>query len=281
MIGQFLVAFRETLEAALIIALILSYLVRSGRRSYSRYVWLGVASAITVSLVLGMLVWYIYGVLPTTIKLLFESLTAFIAVLVLSTVIYWMAVKGRDIGMAIERRTEVAASRADTIGLLSLGFIVVFREGAETILFLTPFFLADASMTLIGAFLGMFAALILSYGIFIAGMKISLRRFFYFTGILLILLAGGIAGYGTHELIEYFEENGLDTGWLGEPAYTLNIPVDSPFHPRGAVGSILAVMIGYTNSAEWARIMVQSAYLLTALLLLSHVYRKNNYKIFE
>ncbi|MEM2931355.1 MAG: hypothetical protein QXI61_00720 [Nitrososphaerota archaeon] len=56
------------------------------------------------------------------------------------------------------------------------------------------------------------------------------------------LSAYSIAGYGTHELLEYFEVIGLDTGWLGESVYALNIRVDSPFHHRGAVGSILAVM---------------------------------------
>jgi len=282
LIGQYVVAFRETLEAAIIIAIILSYLARSGRRNFSRFVWLGVASAVTVSLGTGMLVWYAYGALPETIKMLFESLTAFIAVLVLSTVIYWMTLKGGTIHIEMERRTEVAATRGASLGLLSLSFVVVFREGFETILFLTPFFLADALGSLVGTSLGIFTAIMLAYGIFIVGMKINLQRFFYFTGVLLILLAGGLAGYGTHELLEYFEAIGLDTGWLGESAYTLNIPVDSPFHHRGAVGSILAVMFGYTISAEWARVIVHSAYLLTALPLLSHIYRKKNtHRIFE
>lgn len=274
MLGQYLVTFREAFEAALITAIILSYLARSSRHSLSRYVWYGVASSVAASLTLGMLVWFVYGILPETLKLLFEALTAFVAVLVLSSMIYWMAIKGRNIREEVEKRVETAASRSARISLSSLSFIVVFREGFETVLFLTPFLLVDTMTTLVGMFLGISTAVLLAYSIFIVGMKINLKRFFYFTSIMLILLAGGLAGYGTHELIEYYEEAGFEVGWLGEPAYTLNISVDSPFHHKGVVGSIFAVMFGYTISAEWARVIVHLAYLMIALPLVFWIYKK-------
>ncbi|MGQ9780902.1 MAG: FTR1 family protein [Nitrososphaeria archaeon] len=91
---------------------------------------------------------------------------------------------------------------------------------------------------------------------------------------MLILLAGGLAGYGTHELLEYYEENGFKVGWLSKPAYALAVPVDSPFHHKGVIGSIFAVMFGYTVSAEWARIIVHISYLTIALPLVVWVYRK-------
>lgn len=53
MLGQYLITFREALEAALITAIILSYLIRTRRRSLSRYVWYGVYLAIAASLALG------------------------------------------------------------------------------------------------------------------------------------------------------------------------------------------------------------------------------------
>lgn len=277
MLGQYLVTFRETLEAALITAIILSYLARSGKHGLSRYVWYGAALAVANSLTLGTLAWFAYGILPETLKLLFEALTAFVAVIVLSSMIYWMALRGRNIREEMEKRVETAASRSARISLSSLSFIVVFREGFETVLFLTPFLLVDTMTTLVGMFLGISTAVLLAYSIFVVGMKINLKRFFYFTSIMLILLAGGLAGYGTHELIEYYEETGFEVGWLSEPAYTLNIPADSPFHHRGAVGSIFAVMFGYTTSAEWARVIVHAAYLMVALPLVFWVHRKRPY----
>jgi high-affinity iron transporter len=274
MLGQYLITFREVLEAALITAIILSYLIRTGRRPLTRYVWYGVYLAIAISLGLGATIWLVYGALPKTVQLLFEATAAFVAVVVLSSMIYWMAVKGRYLKREMEQRIEAIATRGAIIGLVSISLIVVFREGLETVLFLTPFLLVDAAGTIAGLVAGTISALILSYAIFIGGMKINLRKFFYFTSILLILLAGGLAGYGTHELIEYYEKVDVEVGWLREHAYVLNIPKDNPFHHKGVIGSIFAVMFGYSVNAEWARVIVHLTYLAIALPLVFWVYQR-------
>jgi high-affinity iron transporter len=274
MLGQYLIAFREVLEAALITAIILSYLIRTGRRPLTRYVWYGVYLAIAISLGLGVSVWLAYGALPKPVQLLFEATAAFVAVGVLSSMIYWMATKGRLLKKEMERRIEAIATRGALIGLTSVSLIVVFREGLETVLFLTPFLLKDPAATLAGLVAGTATALVLSYAVFVAGMRINLRKFFYFTSLLLILLAGGLAGYGTHELLEYYEKTGVEVGWLGEHVYVLNIPKNDPLHHEGVIGSVFAVMFGYSVNAEWARVMVHLAYLTVALPLTIWAYRK-------
>lgn len=274
MFGQFLLAFREALEAALIMAIILAYLARTERKLLTRYAWYGVYLAVAASLVLGVSVWFIYGSLVGPTKALFEGVAALIAVFVLSSMIYWMATKGKEIRMEVEKRLETIVTRGATLALTTFSFIVVFREGLETVLFLTPFLVDDAVGTLVGAFLGVVASLAIAYAIFIAGMKINIRKFFYFTSILLVLLAGGLAGYGVHELVEYSEEMEVELGWLGEPAYALDIPENTLFHHKGAVGAIFAVMFGYTIKAEWVRVIVHLTYLAIALPLVIWVYRK-------
>jgi high-affinity iron transporter len=174
----------------------------------------------------------------------------------------------------MEQRIEAIATKSAIIGLVSISLIVVFREGLKTVLFLTPFLLEDAAGTIVGIIAGTVTALVLSYTIFTGGMKINLRKFFYFTSILLILLAGGLAGYGTHELIEYYEKTDVEVGWLGEHAYVLNIPKDNPFHHKGVIGSIFAVMFGYSVNAKWARVIVHTTYLTIALPLVFWVYQK-------
>jgi len=260
LLGQYLITFREVLEAALIAAIIMSYLIRSHRQRLVRYVWYGIILAIIASLGLGVFIRLAYGALDESSQLLFEALAAFTAIAVLSPTIYWMVTKGKYIKQEMEQRVEVATAQGAVIGLISIAFIVVFREGLETVLFLTPFLLQDAVATIAGMTVGIVTALILSYGIFMAGMKINLRNFFYFTSILLILLAGGLVGYGTHELIEYTEETGAQLGWLAQPAYSLGIQSDSLFHHKGIIGSIFAVMFGYTVSPEWARLIVHITY---------------------
>lgn len=266
--------FREVLEAALITAIILAYLKRTKRNPLARYAWYGVYLAVAASLVSGATVWFIYGGLTGPSKALFEGVAALFAVSVLSSMIYWMATKGKEIKAEVERRVETIATRGATLALTSFSFVVVFREGLETVLFLTPFLLEDVVGTLAGAFLGTVASLALSYVIFVVGMKIDIRRFFYFTSILLVLLAGGLAGYGVHELVEYSEGVGSELGWLGENAYVLDIPKGSPLHHQGVIGSILAVMFGYTVSAEWIRVIVHFTYLAIGLPLVVLVYKK-------
>jgi len=274
MLGQYLITFREVLEAALITAIVLAYLARTGRKTLSHYVWYGVYLAIAASAVLGVSIWLVYGILSKSVQVLFEGAAALIAVIVLSSMIYWTATKGRELKKEVERKVEAIATREATLGLASFAFIAVFREGFETVLFLTPFMVTDASDTFIGAFLGMLASLGLAYAIFAIGMKINMRRFFYFTSILLVLLAGGLTGYGVHELIEYSELSGTGLGWLGDSAYVLNLSSDSPFHHKGAIGSIFAVMFGYTVEAEWLRLIAHFAYLAIVLPLVIWAYRK-------
>lgn len=259
MIGQYLITFREVLEAALVTAIVLAYLYKTKRHHLSRYVWYGVSLAIASSLILGLSIWLLYGSIPKSAQVLFEGGAALLAVVVLTSMILWMATKGKEIQVEVEQRIKVITTRGTMLGLVSFSFIVVIREGVETVLFLTPFLIDNAVATLTGAILGIGSALLLSYAMFVLGMRINIRRFFYFTSILLILLAGGLFGYGVHELIEYGKNAGLELGWLGDYAYILDIAKDNILHHKGAVGSIFAVMFGYAVKAEWARVIVHIA----------------------
>jgi high-affinity iron transporter len=274
MLGQYLIAFREGLEAALITAIILAYLMRTKREHLSRYVWYGVYSAIIVSLVLGAIIWLAYGNLSKPSKVLFEGVAALIAVAVLTSMIIWMSTKGKRIKKEVEDKVNQVVTKGVVIGLISLSLILVFREGLETVLFLTPFLVTDAMGTVLGGILGILGALIISYFIFKVGLKIDLQKFFYYSSILLILLAAGLAGYGTHELIEYGKLTGGDVGWIGSSAYSLDISSDSVLHHKGAIGSIFAVMFGYTVNAEWGRVLVHLGYLFVVLPVVIIAYKK-------
>jgi high-affinity iron transporter len=270
MLGQYLITFREALEAALIIMIVFAYLKRTKRVHYSKYVWYGVLIAISVSFVLGIAIWIIYGGISDSAKKLFEGVAALIAVFVLTTMILWMATKGKEIKGEVEQRIETITTSGMVFGLISFSFIAVFREGLETVLFLTPFMVEDATATILGAAIGIATSLGLSYLIFVVGMKIDLRKFFYFTSILLVFLAAGLIGYGIHELIEY--QGGAQIGWFGEYAYNLNIPKDHLLHHKGPIGSVFAVMFGYTVKAEWGRVIFHMLYLVIFLPLVLWFY---------
>ncbi|MGQ0797469.1 MAG: FTR1 family iron permease [Methanobacteriota archaeon] len=273
-VAQYLLTFREVLEAALLSAIILAFLVRTGRQGMTRYAWYGILSASAASLVLGGGILLVYGQLTGPTKPLFEGIAALIAVAVLTSMILWMALKGRFLKQEIEKRVEAAVTRNAVLGVAAVTFVLVAREGIETVLFLTPYLGSDALGTVLGAAAGVGAGTALAYGVFRLGVKLDIRKFFYFTSVLLVLIAGGLLGYGIHELIEAGQMQGVQFGIWGEPAYALPIASDSLFGHKGAVGSIFAVMFGYTVNPEWARLVGHAAYLAVALPLVILVYRR-------
>ncbi|HEY5605639.1 MAG TPA: FTR1 family protein, partial [Thermoplasmata archaeon] len=153
-VAQYLLTFREVLEAALFSAIILAFLVRTGRENLTRYAWYGIYGASAASTGLGVAVWAAYGSLSESNQVLFEGVAALIAVAVLTSMIYWMATKGRSLKTEVEGRVETAVTQGTILALISLTFVLVFREGLETVLFLTPFLVQDALGTVVGAVVG-------------------------------------------------------------------------------------------------------------------------------
>jgi high-affinity iron transporter len=234
----------------------------------------GVAIAIAASFLLGFLIILLYGGLVGPMKPLFEGVAALIAVVVLSSMIYWMAKQGPSIQQHLEQKTELIVQQGTSLGMLSFAFVAVFREGVETVLFLTPYVVQDLYGTLIGSLIGIFGAILISFGFFLAGRKMNLRVFFYFTGILLVFLAGGLLGYGVHELIEFFSEIGINLGWIAQPAFVLPFPSDHILHHKGVIGGIFATLFGYSVNPEWMRVILHIIYLVLTLPLVIKAYKK-------
>lgn len=145
-----------------------------------------------------------------------------------------------------------------------ISFVFVVREVFETVLFLTPFAARDLHGTVLGAVGGISLAALMSFAIIKLEYKLSLRRFFYVTSVLLTFIASGLVGYGTHELVEFLEEKGYES-WLFEKAYDLGFDESSPLHHKGIVGGVFAVLFGYSASMEWIRVFAQFGYLLVFL----------------
>jgi len=277
MLGQYLITFREVLEAALITSIIIAYFIRTDKKHLVKYVWIGAIFAVFAGIIIAITVSILYGGLSSSDAKLFEGMAAIIAVIVLTSMILWMALKGKDIKKEIDQKISQTVTKGTIISLIMFSFIVVFREGFETVLFLIPFGANDLAGTIAGALLGIASALIISYLIFRMGVKVNLTRFFYLTSILLVLLAAGLLGYGVHEIISYQNAVGINPGWLGSYAFNLNIADGSLFHHKGAVGSIFAVMFGYSIKMEWARVIAHLSYLIIFLPLTIFAYRKPEY----
>lgn len=268
MIAGFLITFREALEAALIIAILTGYLGKIGRRELNKYLYVGTGLAILVSLLLGWGVIAVYGSLPKSAERLFEGAASITATAVLTYMILWMSKNARTIRGELQEKLDVAVTADYVMGITALAFISVFREGLESVLFLTALAVADPLGTLGGTTLGLGAvcllALLMMRGIY----RMNLQTFFRYTSLILVIFAAGMLGYGVHEFIEA----GLLPAIL-EPAWNIN-PVDAthPLHENGPIGSIFKALVGYDGNPELLRVLVYIGYWLVIGLYLLRTY---------
>lgn len=274
MYAQALISLREGFEALLLVVVVISFLRKVGWGRYEKFLILGALLGVLGSIVTGVIAFQTYVLIEQ--KTLAEAIGAFVAVVVLTSVIYWMARHSKDIKSKVEEEVRAAISTKGVLGITTLGFIFVFREGFETVLFLLPLIFIEPLNTLSGILIGILGSLLLSYGIFKMGFKMNIRSFFYFTSILLIFIASGILGYGVHEFLEF----GEDSGWAMEPwseyVYNFGLSTNNIMHEKNLVGGILSVLFGYSTKMELARVLFQFTYLIMGLILVVYIYERRS-----
>lgn len=203
--NEFLITFRESLEAALIVGIIYAVLDKNSLHHLKKSLWISVTAAVIVSALLGIV---LYGVLenaPEGTRELLEGVFMYITAALLFYVIFWMS-KTLSSREAITHQTNTAAANNGKWGIFLLVFFAIVREGFETALFLVASTSIDSSFSYAGFFIGILLAILIGYLIVIQGKKIQLRTYFKYTSLLLVFFAAGMVAYGTHEVHEYIEE---------------------------------------------------------------------------
>jgi high-affinity iron transporter len=262
---SFLITFREPLEAALIVTIMVTYLRKIGKEDLNKYAYLGTGAAMGLSLVAGIILQVFYGGLGKVASELFEGVASLTAVAVLTSMIFWMTKHSKEIKGEMEVKINQAVTQGELYGITALAFVAVAREGLETVLFLSATFVQDSAGTLLGAALGIMAVLGLSFVLMKGTVDLEIGKFFKVTSIMLLVFGAGLAGYGVHELIEAGEHSGMDFGFFGEKPYDIN-PALNPdgsypaLHEKGIIGSILKALVGYDGNPEWLRIIVYLGY---------------------
>ena len=202
MLANLIIGFREGLEAALIIGILAAYLVKLERRRELPKLWLGVGTAISISVFLGILLGVLVENVPEGTNEFIAGVTSIIAVGFVTWMIFWMARQSR--ALSKELRTQVDQAEKSAWAMAGIAFLAVIREGIETSVFLWSSSRAAGADTLplFGALIGFAAAAILGYAIYRGAVKLNLSKFFGYTGAFLIVVAAGILCYGIHELQE-------------------------------------------------------------------------------
>lgn len=260
-----LIGLREGVEAALIVAIALAYLTRSGNGRHAAKIWLGTLGAVVLSAVLGIGLFVSVGALREPYEQLFEGTTLLVAAGVVTWMLFWMrrqaiAMKG-DLHAAVDR----VLGDGGAWGLATLAFASVIREGVETALFLAAqatSVSASASSVAIGAVAGIGVASVIGWGFYRGSRAVDLRKFFRWTGIALIFIAAGLLSKAFHE---YFEVAGLAGLHLPgtQPAYDIS----SALSDETGVGAFLRAILGYSAAPEVATLAAHVAYVVAVLWL--------------
>ncbi|MBL8057539.1 MAG: FTR1 family protein [Anaerolineales bacterium] len=258
MLAAFLITFREGLEAALIISIVTGYLVKIGQPRLIRTAWAGAGAAGVISVLTAVVIMAIGAELEGTAEQIFEGTTMFLAVAVLTWMIFWMRTQARLIKQTLEREVLSAVTTGTAWGLFGLTFVAVVREGVETALFLSASaFLADGLTTLAGAGLGLAAAAVTGYLLYASTARLNVRAFFDVTSLLLLFFAAGLLGHGVHE----FQEAGLLPLTI-EHLWDINFILSE----TSPLGEILKALFGYNGNPSLLEVLSYASYWVVTLL---------------
>lgn len=224
MLPTFIIGLREGLEAALIVGIVAAFLAQQNRRDALRKVWIGTAAAVVLCIVIGVVLNAISRELPQKQQEALETVIGFIAVGMVTYMVFWMRSHARGIKHELEGQAATALASGSAGALIAMAFLAVLREGFETAVFLLATFQHSTNPTAggIGALLGVGCAIVIGWLIFRGGLKINMGRFFFVTGLVLVIIAAGLvmASLRTaHEAgwITFGQSQPLDLTWLVRP----------------------------------------------------------------
>jgi high-affinity iron transporter len=266
MIATFVLFLREGLEASLIVSILFAALRHLDQMEKARAVWIGVGLAIAASLFGGLVIYItVHDYAGSTFQIMFETITYLLAVVLLTSMTFWMQKHSRSMKSEITAKASAAGS-GFALGLLA--FSTVGREGLETAVFTLAFaFKTDALLLLLGALLGLMASIGLCVMIYRLGYRLDFRIFFRIMGILLLFFAAGLLGDAI--------QNMQQLGWLSFG----NVPLWNTAHilsEDSTLGDLLHTFLGYSEAPTVLQGIIYALYLLVAGGIFAWMTRKPN-----
>ncbi|MFC4766925.1 FTR1 family iron permease [Effusibacillus consociatus] len=281
-IQALLITFREALEALLIVGIITSYLKRVNRPEFTIYVWLGAGLAVAASFGAALLFQVVltgFAVMGSEMYLKISIM--FISALLLTQMVFWMAQQSRDMKGQVQGKLDQFITAGNVFGMVMHSFLVVLREGVETVFFFAAITGGDIGKALQGwgAVTGIVLAAVVSYFFFKGTMRIPLQTFFRVTGAFIILIAAGLLVQGVSMLQDLNIIGSLvphlyDLTWL-MPEH----PIDHQHYVRdtghepilsGQVGIFLKALFGYSSMPSLEEVVVYVGYFVVLYLLLGN-----------
>eukprot|EP00243_Klebsormidium_subtile_P005507 TRINITY_DN2217_c0_g2_i1.p1 TRINITY_DN2217_c0_g2~~TRINITY_DN2217_c0_g2_i1.p1 ORF type:complete len:361 (+),score=111.22 TRINITY_DN2217_c0_g2_i1:397-1479(+) len=218
------VMFRECMEAAVIMAVLLQYVAKTGKTHLKKQVWWGAGLGLLISIIFAVIFIVIYYTLDNKVftgqgEQIFEGVVSVIASVMITILAFGM-LKMMALQDKWNRKLKKSALEAlegntaftVTYALFLIAFTAVLREGIESVLFLAGVGVDTPWKAIpIGGIVGAFLGVTLGYVLFFGLKPLQLKWFFIVSTVILFFLAAGLMMTGMHE----FQEAGA-FGFYGE-----------------------------------------------------------------
>lgn len=260
MAGAAIIVFREVLEAALVIAIVMG----ATRGVYGRGRWLGVG--ISGGLAGAMLLAFFAGAISAAVggrgQALFDAGILIAAVCMLAWHVAWMSAHGRELAGRVGRLgRDVSVGTKPLSALALIAFFAVLREGSETVLFLYGLSMsgAGAKSLLLGGALGLAAGVVVGVLLYRGLLLIPIGRFFGVTNWLVLLLAAGLSANAA----SFLNEAGLVPSLVPQLWNTSGILAQQSW-----LGTVLHILVGYIDRPNGIEAVFYLGTVATILLLM-------------
>jgi high-affinity iron transporter len=239
MLGSALIVFREVLEAALIVAIVMG--ATRGVAGRGRWVAGGIAGGVLGAVIVAVFAGTISDAVEGRGQELLNASILLAAVAMLAWHNVWMSAHGRALATQMKKvghDVSVGARPLSALALVTL--FAVLREGSETVLFLYSLAASGSQGPALatGALLGLAAGAALGVFLYRGLLAIPIGHFFTFTGWLVLLLAAGLAANAAG----YLNQAGL------VPALSQQLWDSSGLlNQQSLPGTLLHILVGYND----------------------------------
>ena len=262
MFASFVITFREVLEAALVVIVVLAYFKKTGQTEYFKDVAYGIAAGVGLSIVVAVLFSFTASGFHGDAEKIFEGVMMLGAAALITWMIVWMMFQ-KNIALNIEKRVGRALVSKHAYGVIALVAVAILREGVETVIFLQAASYSGGA-SFVGAVSGSVFAIVVGYLLFMGSRRMRIKLFFQVSSVILILFAAGLI---SHALLE-FQQAGLISPVI-DHLYDISWLV----HKKSGVGVVLNTLFGYTGRPSLVEMGGYLGYFALTYLLYRNVER--------
>lgn len=261
MLGALIVVFREVLEAALIVGIVLA--ATKGVTKRSLWVGYGISLGIVGAVVVAVFADVIASAASGMGQEVFNASVLFLAVIMLGWHNVWMSRHGRQMMSQMKQiGGAVVAGHRPLYALSIVVCLAVLREGAETVLFLYGIIIASDSQyvpVISGGILGLAAGCAIGITLYFGLLRIPVKHLFTVIGWMVLLLAAGMASQGAGFLVQADVLPSLG-GTIWDTSSVLS--------EHSLLGQILHVLVGYISQPAGIQLIFYVITIITIGLLM-------------